>query len=56
MLHPVFMTSTYSKTIDLSFDPATGERVVVQGKLIKKYLNVAPFKLLLDPEQAIPQV
>lgn len=56
MLHPVFMTPTHSKSLDLSFDPATGERVIVRGKLIKEYLNVKPFNLTLDTKQPKPMV
>ncbi|OAA60826.1 Methyltransferase type 12 [Cordyceps fumosorosea ARSEF 2679] len=56
LLHPVFMTSTYSKSLDLSFDPVTGERVIVRGKLIKEYLSVKPFGLTLDATHSAPLV
>ena len=56
MLHPVFMTSTYSRQLDIAFDQVTGQRVDVKGKLIKEYLKVEPFKLSFDTEKSAPQV
>ncbi|XWW93933.1 hypothetical protein V2A60_001872 [Cordyceps javanica] len=54
LLHPIFMTSTHSKSLQLSFDPATGERVVVRGKLVKEYLHVEPFNLTFDGKRSTP--
>ncbi|KAK3190894.1 hypothetical protein K4F52_003211 [Lecanicillium sp. MT-2017a] len=56
MLHPVFMTSTYSRVFDVSYDPITGSRVLVQGKLIKEYLHVEPRKMLVIEDQVKPQL
>ncbi|KAJ6789377.1 hypothetical protein PWT90_00930 [Aphanocladium album] len=54
LLHPVFMTSTYSKALDLSFDPATGARVIIRGKTIKEYLRVKPFNVTIDERMDTP--
>ncbi|TQW00832.1 methyltransferase type 11 [Cordyceps javanica] len=54
LLHPIFMTSTHSKSLQLSFNPATGERVVVRGKLVKEYLHVEPFNLTFDGKRSTP--
>ena len=51
MLHPVFRTSGHSKSLEFSFDPATGDRVVTRGKLIKDYLHVGPCKMRFDAEK-----
>lgn len=50
------MTSTYSRVFDVSYDPITGSRVLVQGKLIKEYLHVEPRKMLVIEDQVKPQV
>lgn len=55
-LHPVFMTSAYSRQIDAAFNPSTGESEIRRGKLIKEYLNVAPKKEYADTNQPTPQV
>ncbi|EHK18169.1 uncharacterized protein TRIVIDRAFT_159901 [Trichoderma virens Gv29-8] len=43
-LHPVFFTSTYSRQIEVTFDPLTGEQQIIRSKNIKEYLHVKPFK------------
>ncbi|KAL7911877.1 S-adenosyl-L-methionine-dependent methyltransferase [Trichoderma velutinum] len=44
ILHPVFFTSTYSRNIEITFDPLTGEQHIIRGKIIKEYLHVKPSK------------
>ncbi|KAK5987958.1 hypothetical protein PT974_12094 [Cladobotryum mycophilum] len=44
MLHPVFFTSTYSRNVEVKFDPETGELEVIRSKVIKEYLDVKPAK------------
>lgn len=42
MLHPVFFTSNASRSIEVGYNPATGECEVVRAKVIKEYLFVPP--------------
>ncbi|KAL6860638.1 hypothetical protein ACO1O0_004666 [Amphichorda felina] len=44
LLHPVFMTSNYTRDIQYAFDSATGEERLVRSKAIHEYLDVAPAK------------
>ncbi|PNP59290.1 hypothetical protein THARTR1_01036 [Trichoderma harzianum] len=44
ILHPVFFTSTYSRNIEIAFDPLTGEQHIIRSKVIKEYLHVKPSK------------
>ena len=42
VLHPVFFTSNATRSIEVGYDPATGECKVVRAKVIKEYLFVPP--------------
>ncbi|KAK1249326.1 hypothetical protein MKX07_002842 [Trichoderma sp. CBMAI-0711] len=44
LLHPVFMTSTYSRTVEVTYDPQTGDQVITRSKSIREYLHVKPSK------------
>lgn len=44
LLHPVFMTSTYSRTVEVTFDPQTGDQIITRSKSIREYLHVKPSK------------
>lgn len=56
MLHPVFMTSNASRSIEIAFDPETGGTKVIRTKVIKDYLSVPPFMGWALPNQAKKQV
>ncbi|KAK4665371.1 hypothetical protein QC763_401280 [Podospora pseudopauciseta] len=55
VLHPVFFTSNATKSISISFDPATGEQVTTRSKVITEYLDVAPAKGIACPNQPVKQ-
>ncbi|CAP61513.1 uncharacterized protein PODANS_4_1280 [Podospora anserina S mat+] len=55
VLHPVFFTSNATKSISISFDPATGEQVTTRSKVITEYLDVAPAKGIACPSQPVKQ-
>ncbi|KAH0491140.1 hypothetical protein TgHK011_002582 [Trichoderma gracile] len=44
LLHPVFMTSTYSRTVEVTYDPQTGDQIITRSKAIREYLHVKPAK------------
>ncbi|KAL7809689.1 S-adenosyl-L-methionine-dependent methyltransferase [Trichoderma aethiopicum] len=44
LLHPVFMTSTYSRTVEVTYDPQTGDQIITRSKSIREYLHVKPSK------------
>ncbi|KAK4201382.1 S-adenosyl-L-methionine-dependent methyltransferase [Triangularia verruculosa] len=55
VLHPVFFTCNPSKSISISFDPATGEQVIKRSKVITEYLDVAPAQGIACPNQPVKQ-
>ena len=44
VLHPVFMTSDYSRDLRYRFDAETGEQTLECGKTIFGYMDVPPVK------------
>lgn len=50
------MTSTYSRQLNVSFNPETGASQIVNGKLITEYLDIAPYKGIATASQPVPHV
>ncbi|RFU74956.1 hypothetical protein TARUN_7288 [Trichoderma arundinaceum] len=44
LLHPVFFTSNYSRNIDITFNPLTGDQEITHSKIIREYLHVKPHR------------
>ncbi|KAH6608550.1 hypothetical protein Trco_001896 [Trichoderma cornu-damae] len=55
MLHPVFFTSTYSRNIEITFNPLTGDQEIIRSKVIREYLDVKPSKGVFVVGQETPQ-
>ncbi|KJZ76427.1 hypothetical protein HIM_04156 [Hirsutella minnesotensis 3608] len=51
MLHPVFFTSGARRFVQVVTHPGTGEEVSIRGKLVSEYLNVAPWKGVINKEE-----
>ncbi|KAL2257195.1 hypothetical protein VTK26DRAFT_523 [Humicola hyalothermophila] len=56
LLHPVFFTSNATGNIEIGYNPATGEREIVRGKLIKEYMFVPPAVGIAVPGQPAKQL
>lgn len=56
ILHPVFMTSIYSRTAESKFDPVTLDSNLQLGKNISEYMFVGPYKTVALIGQEGPQV
>ncbi|CAH0024688.1 unnamed protein product [Clonostachys rhizophaga] len=54
LLHPVFMTSLYARSIQYTISSETGKQDMVRGKTIFRYLSAEPSKQLITSEQEIP--
>ncbi|KOS22949.1 Ubiquinone biosynthesis O-methyltransferase [Escovopsis weberi] len=56
-LHPAFFTSTHSNTVNVSFDPRTGEQDIIRSKTIAEYLHVKPARgvaVIGQPAKQVP--
>ena len=56
LLHPVFSTSGAATSLDVRYDPVTGDRQVVRGKVIREYMSVPPAMGIAVPGQPVKQV
>lgn len=56
MLHPVFFTSGAKRWVEFAEDPVTGVTKAKRGKIIRKYLDVAPWRGVSTPDQPAFQV
>ena len=50
------MTSTYSRTVEVTYDPQTGSQIINRSKSISEYLHVKPVKGVFAVGQETPQV
>jgi hypothetical protein len=50
------MTSTYSRTVEVTFDPQTGDQIITRSKSIREYLHVKPSKGVFIVGQETRQV
>ncbi|KAL7793077.1 S-adenosyl-L-methionine-dependent methyltransferase [Trichoderma ceciliae] len=51
LLHPVFFTSTFSRNIEVTFNPKTGDQEIIRSKSIREYLHVKPAKAVFTDGQ-----
>ena len=56
MLHPVFFTSAANRIVEVVTDPTTGEYSRARAKLIRNYMNVAPWRGVAVNGQPVHQV
>ncbi|EAQ84431.1 hypothetical protein CHGG_08445 [Chaetomium globosum CBS 148.51] len=56
LLHPVFFTSKNTRSIEMNYDPATGEYEVSRGRMIREYMSVPPSLGIAIPGQPVKQV
>lgn len=50
------MTSTYSRTVEVTYDPQTGDQIITRSKSIREYLHVKPSKGVFVVGQETRQV